>query len=156
MANCKTENTENDNDKYWYRLLADRSKVHEEYDKLVIMLSGGALGLSLVLVDKVIGQEAIREPGWLICAWVMWALSLTSLLISLLMSMWAYGYAIKRLAKKMQCQAESKGETEEIFDPNPGGCFDKFRAVFNVGGAVLFILGLIMMIIFVSYNLGGG
>ena len=54
----------------------------QSYDKHLLYLSAGALGLSLVFIKNVIGTNEIQYKCVLISAWVAWGLSLLSILAS--------------------------------------------------------------------------
>lgn len=118
-----------------------------EYDKAVLALSGGALGLSFAFTKDVVGTKDLIYSSLLLAAWISWALSSTSILFSFLTSQQALRKAIRQLDKRT-----SEEDVEEKMD-RPGGWYDCFTAGLNLSGGILFLVGLVMMMLFVSFNL---
>ena len=44
-------------------------KHKKDYDKTVITLSGGALGITFSFIEKFIGDAPIKQPTFLLLAW---------------------------------------------------------------------------------------
>jgi hypothetical protein len=112
-----------------------------QYDKTVLALSGGGLGLSFAFIKDVIGAQHIVHGGCLLAAWIGWGLSSTAVLVSFLTSQLALRKAIKQL------------DREKLKMERPGGLYDLFTAFLNAFGLVLFLFGLGMMIFFLNFNL---
>ena len=53
-------------------VLATEQKSQAEYDRLVVALSGGALGVSFAFVERFIGDDPPRVLWTLMVAWVVW------------------------------------------------------------------------------------
>ncbi|MHA3774782.1 hypothetical protein ACXR0O_24940 [Verrucomicrobiota bacterium sgz303538] len=53
-----------------------------DFDKAVLALSGGALGLSFAFTEDVVGPENIVRAGFLLSAWISWGVSSASILMS--------------------------------------------------------------------------
>jgi hypothetical protein len=122
-------------------LVAADQDAQENFDKTLIALSGGGLGISLTFIDKVIGTRTVQGPAFLIGAWFSWSASLLVVLASFYLSHLAIRHAISRV---------DAGKARE---GRPGGQFGKLTVYCNGLGAVLFILGTLLMGIFVTQNL---
>jgi len=122
-------------------LVAAEQKAQEDFDKTVLTLSGGALGISFAFVKDIIGDKPIEHSIWLVAAWVMWALSTSAMLGSFFVSRLALRKAI------VQCDKKT------IFCSAPGGFYTLLTRWLNVSGAVLFLLGVCLMAGFVKTNI---
>lgn len=122
-------------------LVDAEQKSQESFDKTVLSLSGGALAISLVFVEDVIGTKTIVEPEFLLASWLCWAASSLAMLTSFMFSRKALRRAIEQVDSKT-IRAES-----------PGGLFARLTSYLNTAGALLFVLGLCSMTFFVNYNL---
>jgi len=122
-------------------LVVAEQKAQEDFDKTVLSLSGGALGVSFVFVKDIVGPHHIHQTNTLVLAWVAWALSTSAVLASFFLSRQALRRAIE------QC------DDGTIFCQPPGGFFSKATRWLNASGAVLFFLGVCLMASFVYQNL---
>jgi hypothetical protein len=122
-------------------LVAAEQKAQEDFDKTVLTLSGGALGISFAFVKDIIGDKPIEHSSWLVIAWVAWALSTTAMLGSFFVSRLALRKAI------LQC------DDGTIFCSPPGGFYTKLTRWLTVAGAVLFLVGVLFMAAFVKSNI---
>lgn len=125
-------------------LVVAEQKAQEDFDKTVITLSGGALGVSFVFVKDIVGTNPIQNPSWLICAWSAWALSTFAVLASFYLSRLALRRAIE------QC------DDNTIFCQPPGGFFSRITRWLNASGAILFFVGICFMAAFATKNLVTG
>jgi len=71
--------------------------LNEAYDKMLVTLSGGALGLSIIFLKDVLAVEAIKHPRLLVSAWILFILSLSGVLGRLLFGIVAYRKAIRQV-----------------------------------------------------------
>jgi hypothetical protein len=117
-------------------------KSQGEYDKTVLALSGGALGVSFAFLDKVIARGPTLHPWLLVAAWMCWAVSLTLVLFS---------HHVSRLALEKAIQQTDSGERCE---DRPGGFWSVVLEVRNWGSGLVFVIGVIMMTAFVAFNMG--
>lgn len=123
-------------------LIAAEQKAQDDFDKAVLSLSGGALGISFIFVKDIIGPGAIHHPMLLLVAWMSWALSSFAILASFFASHLALRVAIR------QCDDGS------IYQQTPGGIFSKkMTRNLNAVGAVLFVAGVCFMAAFIYSNL---
>lgn len=131
-------------DDYRRALVAAEQKAQEDYDKHVIALSGGALGISFLFLKDVIGGRPIEWDWALLAAWYCWAASIIAVLASFFLSQLALRAAIRQL------------NAGKIYDSRPGGVFATATAVLNVSGGILFFVGVCLMTTFAGINIKGG
>lgn len=117
-------------------------KSQEDYDKAILTLSGGALGITFAFVKNIVGNSPVQHSWLLYSAWVIWTVSLLTTLLSFYISRKALRKAIDQLDKK------------KIYTESPGGYYDKTTSVLNSSSGLLFIAGVILAIIFVTFNFG--
>jgi hypothetical protein len=122
-------------------LIQTEQKSQAEFDKGVLALSGGALGLSFAFTKDIVGTAHLGHIGFLLAAWISWALSSTSVLMSFFTSHLALRKAIRQL------------DQGTIGAERAGGWWDLITANLNLGGLLLFLFGLAMMIVFLNHNL---
>jgi hypothetical protein len=127
--------------KYRETLLSADQKAQEEFDKAVLSLSGGALGVSLVFLKDVVGSKPIELPQLLMCAWAAWGFSTLSVLFS---------YHMSHLTIRTMIRQVDAGEA---YKPGFGGTHAKITAWLNVIGAVLFFVGVMLITAFACVNL---
>lgn len=120
--------------------LSKATSGQNDYDKLAVALSGGALGLSFTFLKDLANGQASSHVWLLLWAWGCWGLSLTFTLISIYTGVEALRETVRQV------------DDGTLYDRRPGGRFDWFTAVLNPGAGVLFILGLVFMILFVYFN----
>lgn len=111
---------------YFYALVEDRNLVIQQYDKLVITLSGGAIGIVLSFSDK-------ASLGHFYHPCLFWASSLIIILIAFMLGMIFHISNVKRYK-----------ETNESLDPNGWLSFMPIYLTFISGG--LFVIGVAVML----------
>lgn len=112
-----------------------------DLDKAILTLSGGALGFSVAFTKDFVGTAQATATWVLLAAWIAWALSSTSVLISFYTSQLALRKAIKQL------------DRGALGMERPGGAWDMSTAILNAIGLVLFLVGLGLMIFFLNRNM---
>jgi len=133
----------NDEQLKWFESVqALEQKSQEQYDRTVIYLSGGALGISFTFVEKFIGESGAHWKVCLLSAWAVWGLSVTAALAS---------FYFSALALRETAEAVSAG----LKWPAAKSRFDSWTGFLNALSGVLFLGGVIMIIIFVALNLQG-
>ena len=125
---------------YRQHLILAEQKAQEDYDKTVLALSGGALGISFAFL-KDIATKPYNCTSTLFIAWLMWGGSVGVVLVSYFFSQMALRKAIHQI------------DEGKIGKERPGGMFDVLTATCNSIGGILFLLGLIWMVMFVSKNI---
>lgn len=126
---------------YRQHLVLAEQKAQEDYDKAVISLSGGALAVSFAFLEKVVGSGPAKAPELLFSAWVLWAASITCVMISYLLSRQALRKAITQV------------DIKAIHIRRPGGLMSLATEALNVASGTIFIIGVIVAAIFVLRNL---
>lgn len=124
-------------------LVGAEQKAQEDFDKTVLTLSGGALAVSFAFVKDILGDGPIIHAGWLVAAWMQWALSVTSMLSSFYVSRLALRQTI------LDCDAEARGDE----CGTPGGKYLWPLRVLNACGAIFFVGGVLAMTVFVATNI---
>lgn len=122
-------------------LVAAEQKSQEDFDKTVLSLSGGALGISFIFLKDVIGPQPLVLWGFLLAAWLVWAFSTFSVLSSFYLSHLALRRAIAQV------------DDGTIHSQQPGGRFARWTAVLNATGVLLFVVGVICITVFAGANL---
>lgn len=126
---------------YRSRLEKLEQKAQDDFDKTVLSLSGGALGISFAFVKDIVGSAPITNPSLLFLAWISWGLSVLWVLISYFTSNLALRKAIKQV------------DSDSIRSSKPGGIADTLTAICNALSGILFIIGVVFISIFVWRNL---
>jgi len=121
-------------------LISSEQKSQEHYDRAVLTLSGGALGVSFAFVRDIVGPQCIASPSLLVAAWACWGLSVSSALFSFFFSRMALRRAIRQL------------DSGAIYQQRPGGLPDVLTAILNASGGLLFLTGLVLIAVFTWYN----
>ena len=135
--------SENYLSEYRQWLVAAEQKSQEAFDKTVLSLSGGALGISFIFLRDVIGSDLVIRPHFLLAAWLSWAFSSFAVLVSFFLSHLALRRAI------VQVDSGDIAGLEKL----AGGIFSKITALFNASGAILFLVGVCSITVFAHANL---
>ena len=122
-------------------LVSAEQKSQEDFDKTVLALSGGALGISFTFLKDIIGPEKIVWLSFLIAAWLAWAFSTFSVLAS---------YYLSHLALR---KAISQVDDGTIYKKPPGGAYACITAKLNALGGILFLIGVCCITTFAGINL---
>jgi hypothetical protein len=122
-------------------LVAADQKSQEDFDKTVLALSGGALGISFAFLKDVIGTEPIHFSMLLVSAWSVWGLSMLCVLTSYFCS----HMAIRRMITQI--------DEDTFHTQKKGGAWRDVTATLNVLGAVFFVGGVLSITIFAAKNL---
>lgn len=125
---------------YRNALIVAEQKSQDDYDKTIVSLSGGALGISLVFIKDIVG---INQPACLwaaVSAWSLWACSIASVVAS---------YFSSRVALRKAINQVDEGKLENI-----GGIATKVTQALNALSGALFILGISFFIVFAANNFG--
>lgn len=128
----------NPDDSYRELLQELSIKAQEQYDKTLITLSTGALGLSFVFIKDVVDIKSASDLNFLIGSWTCFTMSILFILLSFLTSKQALERAI---------WAE---DNDAIFDNK----LDRVTAILNWLSAAFFVIGLVFLVVFVKLNLG--
>jgi hypothetical protein len=126
----------------WFRrhLVEATQKSTEAFDRSVLTLSGGALSVSLLLLERISRDKA--QMGWcLSLAWSLWAISLGSTLFS-------HWCSIQAL------HAATHEFDHEPHKTNLGGRMALITAFLTLLSGCAFVFGVIAFLWFVQANYG--
>jgi len=130
------------------RMLIDLEKTSSaSFDKAMLTLSGGALGLSINFFKDMAEPKSV---SLLISSWSCFMLTLLLTSMSLLTSQ----YAIRRQREILDKKYEKGGveKHEEGFDSNH---WNTATSILNPVSIITFIVGLILTLCYCFKNLGG-
>jgi hypothetical protein len=128
-------------DDYRSALLDCDKKSVEEYDKAVMTLSGGAIGVSFAFLKDIVGSGTLHATFFLLFAWCVWGMSITAVLFSHYCSHRSMRRALIDLADN------------NLNYHKPGRRWDDAINFLNPFGGILFFIGLCSLLWFVSQNL---
>ena len=116
--------------------------LNESYDKLLITLSGGALGLSITFLKDVIELDNINAPKLLVSSWFLFILSL--------------GCVLGRIGLGIEANRKAIKQVDEgtIYNETVGGWYSKLTRIFHVLAATSLVVGLLCTAIFINLNIG--
>lgn len=124
-------------------LIDAEQKAQERYDKTIITLSGGAIGISFSFVNNFIQGAAVHS--WLLLgAWIAWGASITAVLASFYFST----LALRRTVNQIDDESTDIRSLE-----TPGGQYTTVTKFLNAAGGSLFFVGVILLVAFVSQNI---
>ncbi len=118
-------------------------QMQSEYDKAVMALSGGAIGVSMTfLKDVVLNPGGQVRGGWfLLAAWICWGLSVGSTLYSFFTSACALRRAVRQV------------DENKIYKELVGGRSNTVTKMLNICSGLLFIGGIGFIVVFTGKNL---
>ena len=122
-------------------LVESEKDAQDNYDKTILTLSSSAFGISFAFIKDIVGSDPLSYSYILILAWSCWLISMAFVLYSYFMSNRAFRKAIDQAYKG------------KIYEEHPGGIFEKITDLLNILSGSLFVVGLILIIIFVSQNI---
>lgn len=126
---------------YRESLLTTENEMQASYDKAVMTLSGGALGVSFAFTKDFVDPNLMVMSWALILAWVSWGMSVSAILASFFTSTRAMRSAVLQTDLQLiySTLAKSKWSTA--------------TNILNITGGVLFLIGVLSLSYFVCYNL---
>jgi len=124
------------------KALQDAEKrMQSAYDKAIMALSGGALGVSMTFLKDIVLAKGVHHGFALLTAWSCWGASVTCILISFYSSVAAHQKAVSQL------------DANTIYDQKPGGMSDRATKVLNLSAGTFFVFGVISLVVFAASNL---
>lgn len=127
---------------YRKNLVETRQKVSESYDKTIITISSGALAVSFAFVQNYLGQGNVQLVWVIFIAWFLLTFSLASVLLSLFFATLAFDKAINQV------------DNNSILTEEAGGKLGSLTMLLHCSGAILLIVGLLLIGIFAYKNIG--
>ncbi|MHA3774885.1 hypothetical protein ACXR0O_25475 [Verrucomicrobiota bacterium sgz303538] len=125
---------------YRQSLVAAEQSMQSEYDKAVMALSGGALGISFTFLKDIIGTKGLIHYSTLLGAWILWGLSISFILASFFTS-------TKALRK-----AVTDTDMHTVYMTLAKSPWATATKILNALGGICFFLGLVALVIFVAHN----
>lgn len=110
------------------------------YDKAVMTLAGGALGISITFLKDIVPSPLPDTKILLYISWISLAISLASILISYLFSMESLRKAMRQV------------DDETIYTKKPGGLSASLTACLRVLASISFLVGIIGFVWFALSN----
>lgn len=126
-------------------LISAERESSQYFDKAILTLAAGALGLSLTFIDKIVPHPNPSTLCLLIIAWIFFCASVLSTLISFITSQFACRKQINILEKEFFGNNSDKKDECNIL----GGV----TAFLNIASISLFVLGVIFLIFFSAKNI---
>lgn len=123
---------------YRQQLTRLEAKAQQAFDKTVAALSAGGLGVSFAFVKDFVGADSVRAKASLLVTWAFWVASLITSLTSHYVSTWAMRRAIQAL------------DAGKDLDSVRG--WDRAVVVCNAASGPFFVLGAVVMFVFVFEN----
>jgi hypothetical protein len=125
-----------------YRQLLEQrySEVSGAYDKAIMTLSGGGLGISIAFFKDISPNPVESTVTYILIGWIALTFSILAVLLALLFGQRALREAIDQVDKGT------------IFHQNPGGRFTYITGFLNILSGVLFVVGIFLILIFVVKN----
>jgi hypothetical protein len=117
------------------RLVEHRLKASESYDKMIVTLAGGGLGLTITFIHDLTPHP--RLVWLLLVGWSLWCLSLFLVLVSYLSSVSAHGQIIDQMDERVPSVRRPR----------------KLTTLFNYSAAVLLVAGAAFVVVFAWYNM---
>jgi magnesium-transporting ATPase (P-type) len=127
------------------QLIEAERNTAQQFDKAILTLAAGALGLSIVFINQIAPQPISNSICYLTGAWILFCLSLLSTLISFLTSQAACRRQRDILDRDISGQSDNTN--------NKAASWTKWLNYFSIA---IFILGVICLIIFSAVNLPKG
>lgn len=126
-----------------YRAWLSKLEVESQrsYDKAILTLSGGALGVTISFLKNVLHTGSPTAMGFLLASWACWGASLASVLYSFYSSNLALRKAIKQM------------DLGTITEEQPGGAYDVATAMLNAASGIFFLAGTFLFVYFAYANM---
>ena len=126
-------------------LLEGRKLSFMQFDKAILTLSGGGLALSLTFIHNVVPISNSINTWSLVIAWILFAFSVMTTLISFISSQFAFDYQLK-LAEEYYVKNNDKA-LQKLNKPA------RFTKLANIASATAFVLAVLFLLFFVSINI---
>lgn len=137
-------------DEYRRKVWEDSTSQSESFDRYLLTLSGGALGLSLTFLKDVIPLRSAVCVPLLIISWGWFILCILVTLVS-------FRISIRALEKMVPYLNEFYLEgNAEAFNQHLESLWTKAVDWCAYAGIICFVLGLVFTMMFVGVNLSGG
>ena len=132
---------DNSLEQYRATLVKAEQKAEDDFDKTVLTLSGGALGITFAFIKDIIGNKPVVRSELIFYAWLAWGISISAVLLSFYFSSLALRKAIRQV------------DHGKIYKKRPGGWYDTATAILNAMGGLSFLTGVMLAAMFAHLNL---
>ena len=132
-------------DDYRQHLIETYEELSLGFGRTLVMLAGGALGLSLTFAKNIIGSSGVECLWILVSAWGLWSIALTSVLIG-----FYCGREAARFAREQYDDGKLTGDNTET----PGGKWTGATHKAGSIGLIAFVFGVAAFVVYVSKTLG--
>ncbi len=133
------------------KLLDSEQELGRSFDRYLITLSGGALGLSLTFVANLASPGPIAGVGWLVISWT--SLTLTIVLVGAMMRFSQVGHEKFRNILDVEC-AKGGGEFWKRVRVGQSECWEpRIVGALNWASLGMFVLGIGFLLIFTIVSL---
>lgn len=126
---------------YRDHLVKADQKSQEDFDKTLITVATGSLGVSLVFMRDFVGEGPAESPLIIFVGWGLLAASVGCVLFGFYLSRFALRKAIRQI------------DSQSIYSEKPGGKTALVVEILNAASGVLLLLGFIAVICFAFKNL---
>ena len=152
MSDSKQDAARSDDEavrQYWTTLAKADHDASESYDKLLIALSSGALGLSMTFIKDIAPSPLAETRATLVSGWGCLLLSLLATLASLLTSQ-------RALRSTMSALRDPKDSVKTTLATAHarGKAWSRWTHALNLVAAVLLTAGLLQVVRFAAKNYG--
>jgi len=125
------------------KLIQSQAEETHKFDKAILTLAAGAFGFSLAFIKEIVPEVKVGTFVWLLAAWTNYGVSLLSTLISFLVSQSACRKQVEILEKVIFDGKKRESEKNRTA---------KWTFGLNIVSIAAFILGVILLVVFVSMN----
>jgi hypothetical protein len=131
------------------KLISSLAEETHKFDKAILTLSGGAFGFSLAFIKDIVPTIKGGTFFWLLASWAGFGLSLLSTMISFLASQGACRKQIEILEQDFfgEEKQEKQKKQEKLTNRAAG-----WTLGLNITSIAAFILGVILLVVFVAIN----
>ena len=134
--------TNSSKQEYRNQLIHAEQKSQNDYDKSIISLSGGALGISLLFYRDVVGERIPVCIEFLIFSWGLWAASIVAVVLSYFFS--------RKAIRKAIIQTDEGDYSEGV-----GGWAATWTSYTNILSGICFVLAIVSFLNFSFQNIQG-
>jgi hypothetical protein len=130
---------------YKNHLIEARHQSYQQFDKAIFLLSGGGLTVSLALVDRIVPLAQAQSKIFLFICWICFTIPLILTLISFVFSQRSIDFQIKMAHDYYVSDCDDA--------INQRNWWSFLTQYFNYASGSFFIIGVILLLIFVYMNI---
>lgn len=131
-------------------LLAAEQDYAKSFDRWLVTLAGGALGLSIAFLKDIAGAQPV-DVAWLVAAWILLALSVCAALVSMLISQ--HGHEAFRAALDEEAAKGGARFWPRVRDAQRRRWELTAIAWLNGTAILAFVMGVFTLAVFAALNL---